>query len=80
MKFPLFILIAKEIPIIGISFTLITLVTGSLWGKPTWGTYWVWDARLTSFLVLLFIYMGLIFLEKAFKFSNNGDISLHTFQ
>ena len=74
-KFPLFILIAKEIPIIGISFTLITLVTGSLWGKPTWGTYWVWDARLTSFLVLLFIYMGLIFLEKAFKFSNNGDIS-----
>ena len=75
LKFPLFILIAKEIPIIGISFTLITLVTGSLWGKPTWGTYWVWDARLTSFLVLLFIYMGLIFLEKAFKFSNNGDIS-----
>ena len=74
-KFPLFILIAKEIPIIGFSFTLITLVTGSLWGKPTWGTYWVWDARLTSFLVLLFIYMGLIFLEKAFKFSNNGDIS-----
>ena len=74
-KFPLFILIAKEIPLIGISFTLITLVTGALWGKPTWGTYWVWDARLTSFLILLFIYMGLIFLEKAFRYTANGDIS-----
>ena len=72
-KFPLFILIAKEIPSIGITFTLITLVTGSLWGKPIWGTYWVWDARLTSFLILLFIYMGLIFLEKAFKFGSQGD-------
>ncbi|MAJ24258.1 MAG: heme transporter HemC [Rickettsiales bacterium] len=74
-KFPLFILIAKEIPTIAITFTLITLVTGSLWGKPTWGTYWVWDARLTSFLILLFIYMGLIFLDKAFKYSTNGDLS-----
>ncbi len=74
-KFPLFILIAKEIPMIAIIFTLITLFTGSLWGKPTWGTYWVWDARLTSFLILLFIYMGLLFLEKAFKYSSNGDLS-----
>ncbi len=74
-KFPLFILIAKETPTVAITFTLITLITGSLWGKPTWGTYWVWDARLTSFLILLFIYMGLIFLDKAFKYSNNGDLS-----
>ncbi len=45
---------------IGAAFTLICLVTGSLWGKPMWGTYWVWDARLTSMLVLLLIYGGII--------------------
>ncbi len=66
---------AKEIPFVAIIFTLITLITGSLWGKPTWGTYWVWDARLTSFLILLFIYLGLIFIDKAFKYNVNGDLS-----
>ncbi|MGE3246638.1 MAG: heme ABC transporter permease [Beijerinckiaceae bacterium] len=45
---------------IGAVFTFVCLVTGSLWGKPTWGTYWVWDARLTSVLVLFLIYLGLI--------------------
>ena len=50
---------------IGAVFTLIALVTGALWGKPTWGAYWVWDARLTSFLLLLFIYLGLIALGRA---------------
>ena len=45
---------------LGAGFTLICLVTGSLWGKPMWGTYWVWDARLTSVLVLFLIYLGLI--------------------
>ena len=45
---------------IGAAFTLIALVTGSLWGRPTWGAYWVWDARLTSELVLLFLYLGVI--------------------
>ena len=74
-KFPLFVLMAKEIPFVAIIFTLITLITGSLWGKPTWGTYWVWDARLTSFLILLFIYLGLIFIDKAFKYNVNGDLS-----
>jgi heme exporter protein C len=43
---------------IGATFTLIALVTGALWGKPMWGTWWVWDARLTSELILLFLYMG----------------------
>jgi heme exporter protein C len=43
------------------------LVTGSLWGRPTWGTYWVWDARLTSELVLLFLYFGVIALYNAFE-------------
>ncbi len=52
---------------IGAAFTLITLVTGALWGRPMWGTYWVWDARLTSELVLLFIYIGIIGLYQAIE-------------
>ena len=50
---------------IGAAFTLLALITGSLWGKPTWGTYWVWDARLTSELVLFLIYLGIIALSQA---------------
>jgi heme exporter protein C len=50
---------------IGASFTLITLVTGSLWGKPMWGTWWAWDARLTSELILLFLYLGFMALESS---------------
>ena len=50
---------------IGAWMTLIALVTGAVWGKPTWGTYWVWDARLTSMLVLLFLYFGVIALGQA---------------
>jgi heme exporter protein C len=49
----------------GAMFTFLALWTGALWGKPTWGTYWVWDARLTSELVLLFLYLGLIALKGA---------------
>lgn len=48
----------------GAWMTLVALVTGALWGKPTWGTYWVWDARMTSELILLFIYLGLIALDQ----------------
>jgi heme exporter protein C len=50
---------------IGAAFTVVTLTAGSLWGRPTWGTYWVWDARLTSELVLLFLYLGVIGLYNA---------------
>ena len=50
---------------IGAAFTLIALVTGSLWGRPTWGTWWEWDARLTSELVLLFLYLGIMLLYSA---------------
>ena len=50
---------------IGASFTALALVTGMLWGKPMWGTYWVWDARLTSELVLLFLYLGVIVLQQS---------------
>lgn len=52
---------------IGASFTALALVTGMLWGKPTWGAYWVWDARLTSELVLLFLYLGVIGLNQAYS-------------
>ena len=51
---------------LGAGFTLICLATGSLWGKPMWGTYWVWDARLTSVLVLFILYLGLIALWRSF--------------
>jgi heme exporter protein C len=59
--------IAMECAPIGAAFTLITLVTGSLWGKPMWGTWWTWDARLTSELVLLFLYLGVIGLFNAIE-------------
>ena len=52
---------------IGASFTFIALATGSLWGKPMWGTWWVWDARLTSELLLLFLYLGVIALYNAIE-------------
>jgi len=52
---------------IGASFTFLALVTGSLWGTPMWGTWWVWDARLTSELILLFLYLGIIALYSAIE-------------
>ena len=51
---------------IGAVFTFIALITGAIWGKPMWGTWWVWDARLTSELILLFLYLGVIALYNAF--------------
>jgi heme exporter protein C len=50
---------------LGASFTFLALLTGSLWGKPMWGTWWVWDARLTSELILLFLYLGIILFQSA---------------
>ena len=52
---------------LGALFTVLGLITGSLWGKPMWGTYWVWDARLTSFLLLLFVYIGYLALWNAIE-------------
>ena len=52
---------------IGAAFTFLALLTGSLWGKPMWGTWWVWDARLTSVLILFIIYMGIIALARAIE-------------
>jgi heme exporter protein C len=57
---------------VGAAFTFVTLVSGSLWGRPTWGTYWVWDARLTSELVLLFLYFGVMGLHRAFDDPRRG--------
>ncbi len=57
---------ALAIAPIGAVYTFIALVTGSIWGKPMWGTWWVWDARLTSELILLFLYLGVIALYHAF--------------
>jgi heme exporter protein C len=57
----------------GALFTFIALWTGSLWGKPTWGTYWVWDARLTSELILLFLYLGFIALKASIDDARRAD-------
>ena len=65
-KHPLADLIGKASAPVGAGFTVICLVTGCLWGKPMWGTWWVWDARLTSVLILFFLYLGYIALNNAF--------------
>lgn len=57
--------VAKVSAPIGAWFTVLALITGSLWGKPMWGTWWIWDARLTSELILLFLYLGVIALRSA---------------
>jgi heme exporter protein C len=66
-RHPLADVSAKAAAPIGAAFTFLALVTGSLWGKPMWGTYWVWDARLTSFLALFLLYLGLIALWQAIE-------------
>ena len=66
-RHPLADVAAKTAAPIGATFTFIALVTGSLWGKPMWGTYWVWDARLTSVLVLFLLYLGLIALWQSIE-------------
>ena len=58
---------------IGAVFTLLTLITGGIWGKPTWGTYWEWDARMTSYLILLFLYLGFMALHNAFDDRKTAD-------
>jgi heme exporter protein C len=63
-RHPLADVAAKSIAPVGAAFTFLALTTGSLWGRPMWGTYWVWDARLTSVLVLFLMYLGLIALWR----------------
>ncbi len=64
-KHPLAAVSARAIAVPGMVFTAICLATGSIWGRPTWGTWWVWDGRLTSMLVLLFLYAGYLALAQA---------------
>ncbi len=58
---------------VGALLTLIALVTGGIWGKPTWGAWWVWDARTTSMLILLFLYIGVIVLYEAYEDKSGGS-------
>ncbi|MCE2927205.1 MAG: heme ABC transporter permease [Rickettsiales bacterium] len=71
-KHPLADIIARQSAMAGAGFTLICLVTGSLWGRPMWGAYWVWDARLTSVLILFFLYIGYIALADAYEGKEQG--------
>lgn len=71
-RHPVAELAAKATAPIGACFTFLALLTGSLWGKPMWGTWWVWDARLTSVLVLFFLYLGYMALESAFDDAARG--------
>lgn len=66
-------LVIKHSAPIGATFTFLALVTGSLWGKPMWGTWWIWDARLTSELILLFLYLGIILFQSALSQKHSGN-------
>ena len=72
-RHPLADIAAKASAAIGAGFTATTLITGSLWGRPSWGTFWVWDARLTSELVLFFIYLGYIAIWQAIEDPNRAS-------
>lgn len=72
-KMKLAFFVAKQCIPVGASMALLALVTGAIWGKPTWGTWWEWDARLTSMLVLLLLYLGLWALHNAMERPESGD-------
>ena len=63
----------KAVAPVGLVFTFLSLFTGAVWGKPTWGTWWVWDARLTSTLILFFLYVGIIGLYSSIDNKQKGD-------
>lgn len=67
-----FLVVRHSAPI-GAIFTFLALLTGSLWGKPMWGTWWIWDARLTSELILLFLYLGIILFQSAIAQKRSGE-------
>ncbi len=71
MKLPFMVM--KSAAPIGALLTFVSLVTGSIWGKPTWGTWWEWDARITSMLILFFLYLGMIALQQAFTHRDTAD-------
>jgi len=66
-------MVMKSAAPIGAVLTFIALVTGAIWGKPTWGTWWIWDARITSMLLLFFLYLGVIALQEAFQHQETAN-------
>jgi heme exporter protein C len=66
-------MVAKSCAVIGASFAATCLVTGAFWGRPTWGTFWIWDAKLTATLILFFFYVGVIALRTAFDSETSGS-------
>lgn len=66
-------MMATSISTTGAMFTFVSLVTGAFWGKPTWGTWWVWDARMTSTLILLFLYIAFISLQSSIEDPRRAD-------
>ena len=74
-KSPTSFTISRALSPIGLIMSIIVLITGSIWGNLTWGTYWVWDARLTSMLILAFIYFGHILLLNSFDHFQKSDFA-----
>ena len=72
-RHPLADILSRSIAPVGALFALLTLITGSIWGRPMWGTWWVWDARLTSMLILFIFFMGYIALSNAFEKNERGS-------
>ena len=72
-RHPLADIAARAIAPVGAVFALLTLITGALWGKPIWGAWWVWDARLTSMLILFFFYLGVMALANGFDRPERGS-------
>ncbi|MDP2376868.1 cytochrome c biogenesis protein CcsA, partial [Reyranella sp.] len=72
-RHPLAALMARAAAPVGAGFCAVCLLTGALWGRPMWGAYWVWDARLTSMLLLFFLYLGHIALSRAYDEPERGD-------
>lgn len=66
-------IVMKSAAPIGAALTFLALFTGAVWGKPTWGTYWVWDARITSMTVLLLLYLGIVALQNAYEHQETAD-------
>ena len=72
-RHPLADILSRSIAPVGALFSLLTLLTGSIWGRPMWGTWWVWDARLTSMLILFIFFLGYIALSNAFERNERGS-------
>jgi heme exporter protein C len=66
-------MVAKSCALVGASYCAVCLFTGAFWGKPTWGTFWIWDAKLTATLILLFVYIGIMALRSAFDSETSGS-------